>query len=82
MSNDAAILGRFLREISGTCRECGCHGDTCSVRTGGGDRCFWMDDLRTLCSNDSCVIAAARKQKKHKREARRKSRVLRTVLAR
>ena len=68
--NDAAILERFLREVSGTCEVCGCHGDSCTLREGG--RCVWMNSLRTLCNNPNCVIQAARQKKKYNRGARQR----------
>lgn len=69
MSDDAAILGSLVDILYGTCRSCGCHGDSCSLRE--GDRCVWIDANRTLCSNPACVIAADRAKKKYKREQQR-----------
>jgi hypothetical protein len=37
----------------GTCQFCGCHGDSCSTRT--GDTCGWTDSTRTCCTADCCV---------------------------
>lgn len=65
---DAAILGATLRAITGKCQVCGCEGDTCSV--GGGERCVWMDKLKTLCSNPRCIQVAEIRTKKFKREHR------------
>jgi len=70
MSNDAAILGRVIRAISGECRVCHCHGDACSV--GLGEMCVWMDGLRTLCSNPKCLAIYAARKKFEKRQRRRR----------
>ena len=70
MSNDSAILGRALRAVSGVCRVCGCHGDSCSV--GGGEKWVWMDELKTLCSNPRCLQVAEIFRKKFDRESRRR----------
>lgn len=68
MSNDAAILGRAIRAVIGTCRVCGCSGDTCSI--GGGEKCFWMttNPEKTLCSHPRCIQADAIQRKKIERE--------------
>jgi hypothetical protein len=67
--NDAANLARILAPLMGTCRICGCHGDACSLET--GDRCCWVNALRTLCSKPSCVIAADRQRKQEARAQKR-----------
>jgi hypothetical protein len=64
VSNDAAILGRLLRQVTGECRVCRCKGDSCSLPEGG--RCVWTDSLRTLCSNPACQRAAGTARRKHK----------------
>lgn len=69
MSHDAAILARAILPLCGICRVCGCHGDACSLEA--GERCCWMDDLRTLCSNPRCVTAAAQRRKKDAWEQKR-----------
>lgn len=79
MSNDAAILGRALRAITGKCHVCGCEGDTCSV--GGGEKCVWMDSLRTLCSNPRCIQVSAIQKKQFERQKRRKVRLVRGRVA-
>jgi hypothetical protein len=79
MSKDAAILARVLAAVGGECRICRCAGDSCSLET--GDRCFWTDNLRTLCSNRRCVTADAIKRRRERREAgkRRVSKTKRRV---
>lgn len=70
MSNDAAILARFLREVVGRCRICGCEGDSCSI--GGGEKCFWMTTVpeKTLCSHPRCLTAARYRDRQVERERR------------
>jgi hypothetical protein len=77
MSNDAAILGRALREITGKCRVCGCGGDSCNV--GQGEKCVWMDALKTLCSNPRCIQAAEIVAKKIERERKQVAAKVSTV---
>jgi hypothetical protein len=71
VSNDAAIIGGLVRWLSGTCRVCGCHGDSCALREGGGERCVWVDKLKTLCNSEACIAADAISKKNHKRDLRR-----------
>lgn len=61
MNQDAAILARAIVPLLETCRVCGCHGDSCSLFT--GERCVWVDRLRTLCSNPDCIAAVERLKK-------------------
>lgn len=64
-TNDRIFIGRILAlldEFSGTCRYCGCHGESCSTAT--GDKCCWQDALRTLCTNPACLRAAARERRR------------------
>jgi hypothetical protein len=68
---DKAIIANVVRQLSGTCRHCGCHGDSC--RKGDGDRCGWIDSMRTLCSADSCLIAEGKAKRKHKFATRRRT---------
>jgi hypothetical protein len=70
MSSDSARLGAIVRQLVGECHICGCHGDSCA--TGGGDRCVWMTELRTLCSNPRCIQVDAIQRKRHAREARQR----------
>lgn len=70
MSNDAAMLGALVRSLGGECRICGCSGDSCSLRT--GDKCSWMGDTKTLCSNPRCITAAAIRAKRDAAEAKRR----------
>jgi hypothetical protein len=70
--NDAAILARAILAMVGVCRICGCCGDSC--RMFDGDRCVWMDEFKTLCSNPDCIMAAVRERKKHRNEQRKKER--------
>ena len=52
---DKAIIARVARELEeagGTCRFCGCHGDTCSLPEGG--RCVWADRFRMTGSAPAC----------------------------
>ena len=70
MSRDTAILAALLRPLCGVCRICRCHGDECSLAT--GEKCFWTDDLRTLCSNPRCVIAADLGRKRYQGSARKR----------
>jgi hypothetical protein len=70
VDRDSAILGRVVRQLLGKCRVCGCEGDSCSV--GGGDKCVWMNNTRTLCSNPRCIQVAAIRDKRDKREARQR----------
>jgi hypothetical protein len=62
---DKAIIGhvaRMLAASAGTCKQCGCHGDACSLRE--GDKCVWVDKYRTLCSNPACLVAAGKAKRK------------------
>jgi hypothetical protein len=68
--DDKAILGRFLRDISGTCRVCGCHGDSCRISS--DENCAWLDEMKTLCSNPKCAAQAIGQQKKYKYSLRRR----------
>lgn len=79
MSNDAAILGRAIRAVTDRCRVCGCEGDSCNV--GGGEKCVWMDSLKTLCSNPRCLQVAAIQEKKFNREKRRRVRLVKGRVA-
>ena len=36
----------------GICQFCGCSGDSCLLST--GDRCEWVDNSRTCCTNPKC----------------------------
>lgn len=69
---DAAVLGRLVRELAGTCSVCGCHGDSCKLED--GDRCCFVNKLRTLCSNPRCVVEADKQRKNHKYAVRRAER--------
>lgn len=45
----------------GTCRYCGCHGETCTLPD--GEKCAWSDPERTVCTAPGCLRAeAARKR--------------------
>ena len=72
MNQDAAILARAIVPLLETCRVCGCHGDSCSLFT--GERCVWVDRLRTLCSNPDCIAAVERLKKKQKHQQQRNER--------
>jgi hypothetical protein len=40
----------------GTCRYCGCTRENpCTLVGGLGDRCYWIDKRRTICSSPSCA---------------------------
>lgn len=79
MSNDAAILGRALRAVTDECRVCHCKGDHCNV--GQGEKCVWMDSLKTLCSNPRCIQVAEIRAKKFNRERRRGVRLVKGRVA-
>jgi len=64
MSHDAAMLERVLRQVTGECRVCGCHGDSCSLPE--GERCVWVDKMRSLCSSPPCLVAACKQRRSHK----------------
>ena len=66
MSDDKAILGSLMQRLRGTCRICGCHGDSCTLPEGGGERCVFVDAIATLCSNPKCLVEAGRAKRKHK----------------
>lgn len=66
MSNDAAILARAILPLCERCQICKCGGDSCSLEA--GERCCWMNSLRTLCSNPRCVRAYEQKRKLDRRE--------------
>lgn len=70
MSNDAAILARAILPSCGACRICGCEGDSCSLEA--GEKCCWMNDLRTLCSNPRCVMADSINRRREARDACRR----------
>lgn len=38
--------------VPGTCRYCGCHGDSCA--TPDGDKCVWLNHTRTVCTAYAC----------------------------
>jgi hypothetical protein len=67
--SDVMILGSLLNLLSGTCRHCCCHGDSCSI--GGGERCSWVhtEIERTLCNNPACQ----QKEFYAKQDAKRKA---------
>lgn len=71
--NDAAILGRLLREVTGTCRYCGCHAGTC--RIGGGEVCSWAPSApeQTICNAPGCLTRDMYQKQQDKREAERKA---------
>lgn len=69
MSNDAAIIAAALLPSMGKCRVCGCGGDSCSLPW--GEKCCWVDELRTLCNNPACRTAAALKKKDVERDRKR-----------
>ena len=59
----------------GTCRFCGCNGDSCSVAPfEAGDTCGWVDKKQTVCSAKGCQIAWDH-FKKRERDARRVKRL-------
>jgi len=70
MSNDSAILGAIVRQLVDECRVCHCHGDECAI--GGGERCCWLDELRTLCNNPRCIQVDATRRTQAAREARQR----------
>jgi len=41
--------------VSGTCRYCGCQGDSCTLPE--GEKCVWVNEERTLCSAPGCQRA-------------------------
>ncbi|MEO6982138.1 MAG: hypothetical protein ABI072_03375 [Edaphobacter sp.] len=65
MSNSEILLAQTLLQLSGRCRVCGCGGDECSLRA--GEKCCWIDDLRTLCSNPRCIMTAEIQRKRDRR---------------
>jgi len=68
---DRAIIGSVARALAasaGTCKHCGCHGDSCSLRE--GERCAWIDKYRNVCSNTPCVLADIRSKRKYRRKSR------------
>jgi len=68
---DQSVIAGIVRQISGTCKFCGCHGDSC--KTGPGDTCGWMNELKTLCSNPKCVAQDITARKVYSRTTRRVS---------
>jgi len=41
--------------VPGTCRYCGCPGDSCTLAN--GDKCAWFDSDRTVCTRSGCMRA-------------------------
>ena len=76
-ASDARIIARiakqFREEREGHCQVCGCTGESCSMPA--GEKCWWMNRTRTLCSNPQCVMAAHKSKRREKFAARRKVRV-------
>lgn len=68
---DRTIIGSLLALLSGTCRHCGCPGDSCSI--GGGERCGFVDLLRTVCNNPACVTKEMYRKQDEERAAKRKA---------
>lgn len=68
---DQAILGSLLREITCTCRVCGCQGDSCPI--GGGEKCAWLTTNlpKTLCNNPRCIVVAEARDRELERAKRR-----------
>lgn len=79
MSNDAAILGRAIRAVTDECRYCRCHGDSCSI--GGGEKCCWVDELKTLCNHPACLQKDANFKRKFNRQKGRKVRLVKGRVA-
>lgn len=65
-----AVIVRAIE--SGTCRVCGCSGDSCKLED--GDYCCWTDALRTLCSNPLCVVAASKAGRAEAARAKKRQR--------
>jgi hypothetical protein len=40
--------------VPGTCRHCGCHGESCTLPN--GDKCGWTGDC-TVCNRPGCLRA-------------------------
>lgn len=64
MSNDKAILAAAILPFCNTCRICGCSGDSCSLPA--GEKCCWVDSVKTLCSNPRCLWRAELLRKRHR----------------
>lgn len=79
MSNDAARLGAILRAITNKCRICGCEGDSCSI--GGGEKCMWLDELKTLCNSPHCIQVAEIRDRQYARQKRRRVRLVKGRVA-
>lgn len=65
---DSAIIERFVKLVSGTCRFCLCHGGECAI--GGGETCSWLTTTipKTLCNNPRCAARAEIDKKISKRK--------------
>jgi len=48
----------------GTCRFCGCHGESCT--RSDGDKCWWANSTSTLCSAEACLRAEAERARRAK----------------
>ena len=68
---DVTIIGSLLNLLSGTCRHCGCQGDSCSI--GGGEKCGFVDPLRTICNNPACLTKEMYRKQDEERAAKRKA---------
>jgi hypothetical protein len=73
MADARFTLGSLMALLSGTCRHCGCHGDSCAI--GGGEKCGWCatEIERTLCTAPGCVMKEFYRKEREKREAKRKA---------
>lgn len=57
-------LSRKYPDLDGVCKECGCtHLNACVLAENGDERtfCSWENNRQTLCTNPSCLAAAAKK---------------------
>ncbi len=56
----------------GTCRFCGCNGDSCNLPS--GDKCMWLGPSRTVCTNPACMSAHFAEVARKKAEIRKLTR--------
>lgn len=69
---DKAFVGMVARALAadaGTCKYCGCHGDSCGLSD--GDRCAWANVTRTVCTGKACLIRWG--QERQRRFGRRRT---------
>lgn len=70
---DVTIIGSLLALLSGTCRHCGCHGDSCKTQTGEKCELVYTDGLLSLCTGVACQWAQVKAKRREERAAERKA---------